>query len=230
MFACALVARVLETCRNCVSASDAVPRAGPEGPSLSERSRSVRLAVAHAAAGQGWVGRADARTCAAARGHPRGRKTRPFTLRGRSATGPPVPGAPERLGGREGRSARRGSLGRAGRSGICRQRLRPACSPSAHEAAVTSVARAANPTFPRLLLYAPGNAKGMWSHDAVPPGPNLTSFLLNIQVLETKAGGLRTPQGHPRPGPGASCRGAVGPRGTPNTRTPPWKKCSIFVI
>lgn len=112
MFACALVARVLETCQNCVSASDAVPRAGPEGPSLSERSRSVRLAVAHAAAGQGWVGRADARTCAAARGHPRGRKTRPFTLRGKSATGPPVPGAPERLGGREGRSVRRGSLGR----------------------------------------------------------------------------------------------------------------------
>lgn len=92
MFGCALVARVLETCQNCVSASDAVPRAGPEGPSLSERSRSVRLAVAHTAAGQGWVGCADARTCAAARGHPRGRKTRPFTLRGRSATGPQCQG------------------------------------------------------------------------------------------------------------------------------------------
>lgn len=96
---------------------------------------------------------------------------------------------------------------------------------------MTSVARAANPTFPRPLLYAPGNAKGMWSHDAVPPGPNLTSFLLNIQVLETKAGGLRTP-------PAAILALAPGPRAgvlwgqeaPPNTRTPPWKKCSIFVI
>lgn len=68
----------------------------------------------------------------------------------------------------------------------------------------------------------------MWSHDAVPPGPNLTSFLLNIQVLETKAGGLRTPRGHPRPGPGASCRGAVGPRGTPQHAHPSLEEMQYF--
>lgn len=124
-----------------------------------------------------------------------------------------------------------GAAGRAGRRGICRQRLRPACSPSAHEAAVTSVARAANPTFPRPLLYAPGNAKGMWSHDAVPPGPNLTSFLLNIQVLETKAGGLRTPPRPSSPWPRGLVQGCCGAKRHPlNTRNPPWKKCSIFVI
>lgn len=108
----------------------------------------------------------------------------------------------------------------------------PACVlPSAHEAAVTSVARAANPTFPRPLLYAPGNAKGMWSHDAVPPGPNLRSFLLNIQVLETKAGGLRTPPRPSSPWPRGLVQGCCGAKRHPlNTRNPPWKKCSIFVI
>lgn len=97
----------------------------------------------------------------------------------------------------------------------------PACVlPSAHEAAVTSVARAANPTFPRPLLYAPGNAKGMWSHDAVPPGPNLTSFLLNIQVLETKAGGLRTPPRPSSPWPRGLVQGCCGAKRHPPTRAP----------